>query len=135
MNSTVVGTLIGGLLLFLSSLLVPVISKRLNKATDAASSAEKLGTTAVNLVTKLESRLEKTEGECTACQLKLAGLEVQVVKERLERQKERDQERVERAAMYDAMARVIPLLQADAEQTAALQVAMRTARGQRGQDG
>jgi hypothetical protein len=63
-NATILGALGTGVLVFLSSLLVPVISKRLNKATDAAhnaettaSSAEKISGSALKIVERLEKGL------------------------------------------------------------------------------
>lgn len=72
MNAGIVGGLITGVLLFLSSLLVPVISKRLNKATDAASNAERSATTAEKLSGSALKIVERLETDCKRCDERLA---------------------------------------------------------------
>jgi uncharacterized protein YlxW (UPF0749 family) len=127
-NGTVIGALATGVLLFISSLLVPVIAKRLNKATDAADSASKIAaaagqssTMALTIAQEFKQQLDSTRQQCTECTVKLTALEKQI-------REERKQDRIERDAMYTAMAEVVPLLHADAAQLTGLRAAMATAR-------
>jgi hypothetical protein len=107
--------LIGGVLVFLSSILVPIITKRLNKATDAAASAEKLGNTAVNLATVLEKRVFQAEQQCEDCLGELDKMKHRALK----RDRSLD-------AVHAALLEIVPLLDADAQATEMLRAAIRT---------
>lgn len=113
MNGTVIGTLAGGFLLFLSSILVPVISKRLNKATDAATSAKMLSESAVALASGFQERIEDTEERCNNC---LA--ELKKMKQRAER-RDRSLD-----AVHSALSAIVPLLDVDAESSRMLREAI-----------
>lgn len=138
MNGTVVGTLLGGLLLFLSSLLVPVISKRVNKATDAADSAQKLSASAVALASGFQERIEATEDRCNEClaELKIAIGRADAAERRAdaaERRADSAERRADRndrtnSALIDAWTEAIPLLDADNEATKFLRATVRAAR-------
>jgi pyruvate formate-lyase activating enzyme-like uncharacterized protein len=127
-NGTVIGALATGVLLFISSLLVPVVSKKLNKATDAADSASKISAAAagsadmaLKIAQQFEKQLGETRKQCTDCAKKLAALEKKL-------QEERQQDRLERDTMYAAMSAAVTLLASDAaDQTAALRAAMELA--------
>lgn len=81
LSATVIGSLVGGGLLFLSSIIVPIVTKKLNKATDAAASAEKISTGAEKNAAMalriseglekkaagLEEKLTTTEKQCNNC--------------------------------------------------------------------
>jgi predicted S18 family serine protease len=137
-NATIIGTLIGGVLLFLSSILVPVIAKRLNKATDAATNAEKLSTSAVKIVEKLESRLDETENELgqtkSRCDQCLEDLGVAISRaDAAEARADAAERRADRndrtnTALIDAWTEALPLLEADAEATKFLRATIRAAR-------
>lgn len=117
MNATVVGTLAGGVLLFLSSILVPVISKRLNKATDAAVSAKTLSESAVALASGFKERIEDTEERCNSCLKELSAMKKRAEK----RDRSLD-------AVHDALLEIVPLLDADAESTMKLRAVIQTVR-------
>lgn len=72
MNGTVIGALIGGVLVFLSSLLVPVITKRMNKATDAAHNAETAASSAERISGSALKIVERLEKDCQRCDERLA---------------------------------------------------------------
>jgi hypothetical protein len=114
-NGTVIGTLAGGVLLFLSSILVPVISKRLNRATDAATSAETLSKTAVSLTTEMKDRMVSAEKKCDECLGALGEMR-------------RRAERRDRSldAVHAALLEIVPLLPADSTETAMLRAAIHT---------
>jgi hypothetical protein len=114
-NATIIGGLVGGILVFLSSILVPVVTKRLNKATDAAASAEKLGNTAVNLATVLEKRVFQAEQQCEDCLGELDKMKHRALK----RDRSLD-------AVHAALLEIVPLLDADAQATEMLRAAIRT---------
>lgn len=71
MNGTIVGALIGGVLVFLSSLLVPIITKRMNKATDAAHNAELTATSAEKISGSALKIVERLEKDCQRCDERL----------------------------------------------------------------
>lgn len=128
MNGTVIGALATGVLLLIGTLCAPMITKKMNKATDAADSAAKIAAAAgtnsewaLKIAQGFEKQLDDTKKQCTACTEKLSAMETQL-------HEERRQDRIERDAMYTAMAEVVPLLHADAAQLTGLRAAMATAR-------
>jgi hypothetical protein len=70
-NATILGALGTGVLVFLSSLLVPVISKRLNKATDAAHNAETTASSAEKISGSALKIVERLEKDCARCDERL----------------------------------------------------------------
>lgn len=72
MNASILGGLIAAVLVFVSSLLVPVISKRLNKATDAAANAERSASSAEKLSGSALALVERVEKECNRCNDRLS---------------------------------------------------------------
>lgn len=71
MNATIIGGLVGALLVFMSSLLVPIVTKKLNKATDAAENAEKSANSAEKLSTSALKIVERLEKDCQRCDARL----------------------------------------------------------------
>lgn len=71
MNAGILGALGTGVLVFLSSLLVPVISKRLNKATDAAHNAEASASSAEKISGSALKIVERLEKDCQRCDERL----------------------------------------------------------------
>lgn len=151
MNATIIGTLAGGVLLFLSSILVPVISKRLNKRIDDATSAEKFTVIAEKLTTRLDSRLEKTETQLQDTEVKLSKTETKCNQclqdlERAIARADRAEHRADKAerraaqidrsnaALIDAWTAALPLLDANAGETLALRTAIAAARNARHAD-
>lgn len=122
MNATVIGGLIGGVLVFLSSIFVPIITKRMNKATDAAVSAEKISAgaeknaaMALRISEGLEQKLEKTEERCANCLT-----ELDEVKRRIQR-RDRTIDSVQAA-----LVEIIPLLNPDDQVTTMVQAVVQT---------
>lgn len=80
-NATIVGSLITALLVFLGSIIVPFVTKRLNKVSDAVEVADRLSANAEKnsdialriaetvdkKLAKTEERLETTEKRCFKC--------------------------------------------------------------------
>lgn len=73
MNGTVIGALIGGVLVFVSSLLVPIITKRMNKASDAAHNAEMSATSAERISGSALKIVERLEKDCQRCDERLGS--------------------------------------------------------------
>lgn len=131
MNSdAIIGLLTGGGLLFISSLLVPFLTKKLNKGIDAAQSAEKyagaaggFAEAAAQAAARLvgtEKELEEVKTSCSRCLHELAEL------------KRRDELRDHALdAVHVALLEIVPLLDADAEGTRILRAAIRTVRNAR----
>lgn len=110
MNATIVGGLIGGILVFMSSLLVPIISKRMNKASDAAENAERSATSAEKLSISALNIVERLEKDCRRCEVRLGA-----AKGALE-------------SLIQVNQRIIPLLPAEHAVTAELVEGLRAAR-------
>lgn len=128
--SAVVGTLVGGVLLFISSIFVPIISKKLNKATDAASSAEKISAgaeknagMALRIAETLEEKVESAETRCRECLGELDDMKRRADK----RDKALD-------AIHAALVEIVPLLAATPAATKLLRAAIRTVRQARYED-
>lgn len=151
MNGTVIGTLLGGLLLFISSILVPVITKKLNKRIDDATSAEKFTDIAAKLTSNMDVRLEKAEAKLettqTRCDECLKELAVAITRaddaekraDAAERRADAAERRADRndrtnSALIDAWQEALPLLDADTEATRFLRATIRAARQARYED-
>jgi predicted metal-binding protein len=120
--NAVVGTLIGGVLLFISSIFVPIISKKLNKATDAASSAEKISVgaeknagMALRIAEDLERKVVTAETRCNECLGELGLMR-------------RRADKRDRAldAIHTALLEIVPLLHANPDATKMLRATIRT---------
>jgi hypothetical protein len=119
---TVIGALITGVLLFASAILVPIITKRANKAEDASESAKRSAETAklytdsaLALVGGVRQELADTKQKCDDCLGALQEMQDRAVK----RDRSLD-------AVHSALLEIVPLLDADAESTRMLRSAIRT---------
>lgn len=116
-SNTIVLLLSGGGFVFLAALVAPIVSKRLNKATDAATSAKTLSETAVALTTEMKDRMVTAEKKCDKCIGELAK-----TNRRLDKAWESND------ALIDAVTELLPLVPAGSEQTKAARAAIRAAR-------
>lgn len=110
MNGTIIGGLGAAVLVFISSLLVPVISSRLNKATVAAANAEKSASSAEKLSGSALKIVERVEKDCARCEERLTA-----AKGALE-------------ALIEVNERILPLLPGDAGETTDLAATLASTR-------
>lgn len=110
MNGTIIGGLLAAVLVFLSSLLVPVISSRLNKATDAAANAERSASSAEKLSGSALKIVERVEKECETCKRHLDAARSMLV------------------SLIEVDERILPLLPTEHELTDALAATLMLAR-------
>lgn len=120
-DATVVGTIVGGVLLFASSILVPFITKRANKADSAAEAArrsaetaESFTTTAKELVDGVKAQLTDTRRKCDRCLNELHAIK------RKEQRRDRSLD-----AVHAALLEIVPLLPANSQETSMLRAAIR----------
>lgn len=113
LSGTILGILITSTLAFLGVILAPIVTKRLNRVEAAVANAEKLSGGSMELVDRLEKRLEKTEQELgkteTRCSSCLTELE---------------DERRRSNLLYNAMLEMLPLIAADSAQTEHVRAAL-----------
>lgn len=120
-SGTVIGALITGILLLAGSLLVPIVTRRANKATDASESAKKSAETAklytdsaIALVGGVEKQLSDTQKQCRDCLSELGEMKRRAVK----RDRSLD-------AVHAALLEIVPLLTVGGAETEMLRAAIR----------
>jgi gas vesicle protein len=71
-NASIIGSLIAAVLVFAATLLVPIISKRLNKADAASANAERAATSAEKISGSAMKIVERLEKDCARCDERLS---------------------------------------------------------------
>lgn len=130
MNSdTIVGLLTGGGFLFLASVIVPFLSKKLNKGMEAADASQKAAQTSESFAKAAETLVAGADKQIQQARQELSAVQTTCNQclDELAKLRTRDAKRdLALDAVHAALLEIVPLLNADGPATEMLRAAIRT---------